>query len=179
MDRDAMPRDAEILGDVLRERGVSIEALADRSGYDDKSIYRYLSGERTLPSNVLRAAFELTGDGRLLRLVTGAVPVCVHPLGSCSSSSSGAAAIQTAAAHRVPPLPDTLINAGNAIESTGKIVRYLRDILQDGRVDVKDLVGLEKFVAEATRAGDNLALAVASANAEIGRIRAGETRGTR
>lgn len=179
MDRDAMPRDAEILTDVLRERGVSIDALAERAGYDDKSIYRYLSGERTLPSIVIRAAFELTHDGRLLRLITGAVPVCVHLVASSSSSGSAAAGQTAAATQPVPPFPDTLINAGNAIESAGKIIRYLRDILQDGRVDVKDLVGLEKFVHEATRAGENLALAVASANAEIGRIRAGETRGVK
>lgn len=180
MDRDAMPRDAEILTDVLRERGVTVDALAERAGYDDKSIYRYMSGERTLPSIVIRAAFELTCDGRLLRLITGAVPVCVHLVASSSSFGPAAAATQTAAAgHRVPPFPDTLVNAGNAIESAGKIIRYLRDILQDGRVDVKDLVSLEKFIHEATRAGENLALAVASANAEIGRIRAGDTRGAK
>lgn len=170
MDYDAMPRDAQIVAAVLRDRGVSIDQLAERAGYDDKTIYRYLTGERTLPSIVLRAAFELTLDARLIRLITGAIPACLTFPGSPAPANRPV---------RVRPLADGLTDAGNAIESTGKLVRYLRTVLRDGAIDGKDLSALEKLVAEGTRAGEHLSRTVASAEAEIERIRAAAERGAK
>lgn len=71
MYEDAMANDAQVLSDVLDQHHVAPRHIAHLTGIHTSTIYRYLSGEKTLPSAVLAAAFRLTLDPRLLCLITG------------------------------------------------------------------------------------------------------------
>lgn len=150
-DMDATPHDARVLQQLIDERAFTVEALAYRSGYDDKTIYRYLAGERTLPSMVLRAAFELTGDGRIMGLITGAVAVF-----RIATAKSGA---------RIPPLAEAMATTLDAIERTATSAKYMHTIAQDNRFDASDLTAADKFADQAGRAQIALANALAAIEA--------------
>ena len=61
--------DAELLRDLIDEEKFTIKKLAYRSGLSSSSIYKMLTGERNVKTSVLQAAFNLTGDTRILRLI--------------------------------------------------------------------------------------------------------------
>lgn len=148
-DVDAMPYDARLLQQLIDERALTVEALAQRSGYDDKTIYRYLAGERTCPSMVLRAAFELTRDLRVLALVTGGVPLV--KLGRADG--------------RVPPLAEAMDETLDAVEKAADSARYMHRITRDNRFDASDFAAADKFSTHAGRAQVCLANAMAAIEA--------------
>lgn len=136
----------EILGEVLDHHGVTRKALRDRCGRDLSTISRYLSGEKTVPAGVLRAAFELTGDLRLLRLVIGSVPIELRPLAELPAP---AAPITIQAL-----LPRACESARNAV--TG--VEAMASIVADGRVDDSDRRAIREFTIAANAAIRDLSL---------------------
>lgn len=156
---DVMPYDATLLAKVLEERGVTVLALASRAGYDDKSIYRYLAGERTCPSTVLRAAFELTGDLRIIGLIAGAVPICVHPVGVAPAASGSA---PPPPAQRIPPVDQLFPQAADAIEHLSRSLKYMHKIVADGRVDQSDAAAIESFTRYAAESQRLIALSLAA-----------------
>ncbi len=147
-EHDVMPYDATLLARVIDDSQVSVQAVANRSGYDDKSIYRYLTGERTVPSSVLRAAFELTRDVRLVQLVAGSVPVVLV--------SSGPAPI------RIPPVETLFPQATEALESLARSLRYVHKIAADRRIDAGDDTAIENFKTHAAEAQRLIALTTAA-----------------
>ncbi len=142
---DVTPYDATLLVKVCKERGVTAEALANRSGYDDKSIYRYFAGERTIPSTVFRAAFELSHDLRLLGLITGTVPIAYQvarfaPAG-CPGNGGGARPEPV----RIPPVEQLLSETCDALKHVADAITYMEKILRDGRLDDTDRNAVDKF----------------------------------
>ncbi len=135
-----MPYDAELLGRVLDDHDVPAKRLAHAAGLHSATIYRYLSGEKTLPSTVLRAAFELTHDSRLVNLITGNVPVAYQIVGSAEGGAVG-----TGRPLRVPPIAQIDDHASEAVENAAKCMRYILAILKDGRVDASDRTAGESF----------------------------------
>lgn len=131
---DAMPYDATLLSDVISQHNITVPALAMRSGYDDKSIYRYLSGERTVPSTVIRAAFELTLDMRLVGLVSGMIPV-----------SMMVAKFSNAKPPRIPPLDQLIPETCNATKSAAEALQYIARILADSKIDATDKTAIENY----------------------------------
>jgi hypothetical protein len=169
-----MPYDADLLKTVIEDHGVAVIRLAERAGYDDKTVYRYLLGERTLPSNVIRAAFELTHDIRLLGLVAGVVPIailCSHCVaraqrggqGSSVGEGQGSSLVPPVARPlRVPPLSQALSTVLEAVERAARSGRYMQKIAADGKFTEADVLAAEKFERDAGDAQSKLALAAAA-----------------
>ena len=160
-EHDDMPYDASLLKTVIEDHGITVQALAARSGYDDKSIYRYLLGERTLPSNVLRAAFELTKDMRLPGLIFGGVVIGIV-CGKCAARCAAGGDETKPTPQRVPPLPDAMAAVLVAIERAAASGKYMHEIARDGKFDASDMMAAEKFERDATEAEKHLQIAVAA-----------------
>jgi hypothetical protein len=60
-----------LLGQILEDGGITVKQLCLYSGRSAACVYRYLSGEATIPSLIWRVLFERTGDHRILTLVAG------------------------------------------------------------------------------------------------------------
>lgn len=163
---DVMPYDATLLAKVIEERGITVQALAARAGYDDKSVYRYLSGERTTPSTVFRAAFELTGDVRLVTLVSGSVPVCWHTIGHTHpAQANGPQNQQPREPERIPPIDQLFPQASTAIEQLAASLKYIHKIVADGRIDASDGKAIDSFNRHAAEAQRLIALTTAAVSA--------------
>lgn len=156
---DVMPFDATLLSDVLSQHNVTVPALAMRSGYDDKSIYRYLSGERTVPSTVIRAAFELTLDMRLVGLVSGMIPV-----------SMTVAKVANAKPARIPPLDQLIPETCNATKSAAEALQYIAKVLADSKIDASDKTAIENYKRHSAAAQRRLALVDAALTAHAGKV---------
>ena len=68
------------LSDICEEHGVGPKQLASATGRSLSQIYRYLSGEATIPSIVWRVLYVRTRDIRITQLITGEVAVTVVDL---------------------------------------------------------------------------------------------------
>ncbi|MFA5187019.1 MAG: hypothetical protein WC551_11105 [Patescibacteria group bacterium] len=69
-----------ILSDICEEHAISPKWLASATGRSLSQVYRYLSGESTIPSIAWRVLYGRTRDLRIVQLVTGDVPVTVVDL---------------------------------------------------------------------------------------------------
>lgn len=162
---DAMPYDATLLSDVIAAHGLTVTALANRSGYDATSIYRYLSGERTVPSTVLRALFELTLDMRIVGLIAGVIPVQLIVLRQGES--------QPAPKHvRIPPVNQLVDETNVAMKATADAFAYIAKILADERVDQSDSTAIENFKKHSAAAQRQLALVDAALTAYAQKVNA-------
>lgn len=161
-EHDVMPHDCQLLSRVLEDHGVTVSALANRSGYDDKSVYRYLAGERTIPSIVLRAAFELTHDMRILGLVTGGVPLQLQLINAPRSADP----------QRIPPIAQLVPQCCKCVEQTSAALKYLARIVEGGEVDASDQRAAVNFQRHAAEAQRLLALVSAAVNTHAERNRA-------
>lgn len=70
MERD-MSDDNLLLGQILEDGGITVKQLCLYTGRSSACVYRYLSGEATIPSLVWRVLFEKTEDNRILTLIAG------------------------------------------------------------------------------------------------------------
>lgn len=133
LEHDTVPRDAEVVRTVIDDRNVTVKAIASRIGCDDSTVYRYLAGERTMPSIVIRTVFELTGDKRLIEIVCG--PVMVDSIVPASP-----------APHlRIPPVDQLLEDSARIVQSAADCLPYMGKILRDNRVDESDRNAIAKF----------------------------------
>ena len=165
-DIDAMPHDAALIQRLIDEQKITVAALANRSGFDDKTIYGYLVGRCTLPSLVLRAAFELTQDFRLVGLVTGIIPLIVDRT-RCACQSSGTDQCGTESVkRRTPPLPpvsELLPLAIASVKAAADSLGYIAVITSDGVVDpASDRYAIEKFNQHAAEAINDLSRLMAA-----------------
>jgi predicted DNA-binding transcriptional regulator AlpA len=69
-----------VLQEVIARHGLTAKQLAAWTGLAQSTIYRYLSGQVTIPSIIWRAIYERTLDYSILRLITGCLPHAVVPL---------------------------------------------------------------------------------------------------
>ncbi|MFH1417288.1 MAG: hypothetical protein ABII12_03265 [Planctomycetota bacterium] len=146
-----MARDVEVLQQVMQTHDVTANQLANRSGLAAKSIYKYLSDQRTLPSDVLRAAFELTCDLRLLGLISGIIPI-THQFVFCRGPACNDARPQVAKPARIPPVGELLPRTSKSIEELAKALPYIGKILEDGKIDDSDRVAIQRFHGHAAAA---------------------------
>lgn len=169
MDNGRMARDVEVLQQVMETHDLTVKALANRSGFAEKSIYKYLSEVRTLPSEVLRAAFDLTYDSRLVMLITGSarVEIVLHtePAGDSSHNTRPA---------RPPistqPLQETLPGMLHCLREATRGTQHLYDIMKDGVVDLHDLAHIAKFQECMAEVRKWIAITDASVESERERI---------
>lgn len=118
-----------LLTDIMDAHDINVKQLAAMTGRAASTLYKYCSGDATIPSVVWRSLYALCGDGRILKLVTGDVPHVVVPLVSLNTKVD-AAKIGSLIAMRKSQI---------AFES-----RVL-DILADGVVDDRDRVAVENL----------------------------------
>ena len=164
-----MARFVEVLQQVMETHVLTVKALANRSGFAEKSIYKYLSEVRTLPSDVLRAAFKITADLRLVLLIVGSVPVRIEHLGTTTKDSSRNAS-PSRTPIRIPQLKDVLPGLLTCMQETSQCARLVHDILADGQIDNQDLGLIVKFQSHIAEARKLLAVcdsAVESARERI------------
>lgn len=159
----AMPQDAETLRDVIEDRGVSVKALAHRLGVNKSTIYKYLAGELTLPSIVIRTVFEMTYDSRLAEIVTGPIPVVVQLMELAGATNGGAATFP------IPPVDQLLRDAASAVESAAQSLPHMGDILNDGKIDARDRRSIEQFRKHAADVNLKFAQISAALDAHLNR----------
>lgn len=75
-----MSDDFILLQQVIEEHGITVNSLANRTGFAASTVYRFLAGGATIPSVVWRVLYEQTGDVRILKLITGSTNCVVVPL---------------------------------------------------------------------------------------------------
>lgn len=161
-DHDAMPYDADVLKAVMDQHGITVLALAHRSGFDDKTIYRYLIGERTCPSMVLRAAYELTGDFRLVTLVLGARPLILDMRGEACKSGEPSTPTPTRTPPPLPPISELMPTAVRSVKNVADSLDYIAKIVSDGVIDASDAVAKDKFNEHASAAINDLSRLMAA-----------------
>jgi hypothetical protein len=155
-DIDAMPNDAALIQRLIDEQKITVAQLANRSGFDDKTIYGYLGGRCTLPSLVLRAAFELTRDRRLIQLVAGFVPVYDLKLDSTETP-------KRTPPSSMPPVCELIPMAVASVKATADALGYIAVITTDGVVDPKsDRFAIDKFNEHAAAAIHDLSRLMAA-----------------
>lgn len=158
---DVMPYDSTLLSEIAQQHPTfSVKALAFRSGRDISTIYRYLAGEKTIPSDVLRSAFELTLDIRLVGLIAGGVPLKIEAL---TPPEPGAAS----GIHPLPAVAEMLPRACESAKKAVAGVEYISKIVADGRVAKSDAADIEKFRETAAQCQRDLALLTAALAAHI------------
>ena len=69
-----------LLEDIRDEYGITVKKLALETGRAGSTVHRYCNGGATIPSNIWRALYRLTGDGRIIKLFLGDIPHVVVPL---------------------------------------------------------------------------------------------------
>lgn len=154
MYEDAMPHDAGVLREVLNDADLTPKRLALESGLHESTIYRYLSGEKTIPSIVLRRAFELTRDKRIPQLITGNVATQIileiH-------------AVETAAPTlRTPPVEQLLTEASAAVKCAAEGLPQIAQMLKDGKINEDDRAAIDAWLKHSADAQRHLAMVDAS-----------------
>ncbi len=170
--KPSMARDFEVIHQVVSQHGLTVTQLAFRTGLSEQTIYKYLAGKRTIPTVVFRAAYELTGDGRLPLLITGSVPVEISFRGQRSDADGGNGAAGSAPRQtlRVPPIEQTLPRTLEAARQVVECGQYLAKVFEDGTVDRNDLASIAKFERLCADARTQLALCHAAIESARERI---------
>ncbi|MCE5184552.1 MAG: hypothetical protein LLF76_00305 [Planctomycetaceae bacterium] len=124
-----MSDDYMVLQQVMDEHGLSAKWLAQVTGRGLSTVYKYLSGEATIPSVVWRHVYARTTDQRILQLMTGDMVVAVVELP------------QATVALDVPTLAELIEIRKEEIA----VEEELLNILEDGRVDLHDARKIEDY----------------------------------
>lgn len=160
--------DAELLREITDEHpALPVKRLAALANRDKSTVYRYLDGQKTIPCDVLRAAFEATFDQRLLRLVSGRVPM-VFVLAGNGQSGAGVAE-GDGFPLRLPPISDLLSEACDSVERAAESVKHMAAIVADNRIDQSDAGEITQFQRDASAAMEHLAVVLAALDAHVGR----------
>lgn len=129
-----MSDDYQLLSTILEEHPeLGPKWLVRMTGRSLSQIYRYLAGEATIPSVVWMHLFQATRDQRIIRLLTGELPIVVvdtvPPDESISHQLDGPTLKQLCACRREQ------LAAEEAI----------LDIIADGKIDKKDAAAIERY----------------------------------
>ncbi len=131
-DRDIEVSDDHILlSNILADHEVTVKQVAMLTGRAMSTIYKYCSGESTIPSVVWRVLYKLTRDERITGLITGDVPVMMVAL---AKTGKGTAA-----------------DLGRMIEARQEEIDFEKRVLKilaDGEVNEKDRADIAKLKTE-------------------------------
>ena len=128
-DKIEMSDDNIFLQLLLEKHKIEAKQLAGWVGRATSTVYKYLSGELTIPSVVWRSIFERTHDITVFNIVRGDLPCIIAPLITIM----------------VRPDAATL---GKLIEARKKEIRceeYILQILEDGKVDASDSRAIAQY----------------------------------
>ena len=118
-----------LLASVMDKREISAKQVAVWTGRGTSTIYKYLSGEATIPSIVWRALYERTQDPQIITLLTGQMPVYVVPLTTISAKADS-----VMMAHIIKTRKAQL-----------KCEELVLDILKDDKIDQSDAAVIENY----------------------------------
>lgn len=121
-----------LLGTILDEHGITVKQLAMLTGRAASTVYRYCSGEATIPSIVWRVLFKKTQDTRIIALVTGDMPLIFVPLRTNGIKLDA----------------DALAKMLDVRQKQIKCEQYVLNILADGKVDKSDRAMIERYKKE-------------------------------
>lgn len=74
-----MSDDHLAMQEIMEDHGINMKQLASETGVAQSTLYKYAAGIRTIASVVWRTLYRLTGDQRIIKLITGEVAVAVVP----------------------------------------------------------------------------------------------------
>ena len=156
-EQDAVPYAAELMSAIVEERGITPKQLAARVGVNVATIYRYLSGDRTISPEFLTALWQLSGDKRIAEFIFG------H--GSVRVESMHAETV------RIPPTDQMLEASARVVQSAADCLPYMGRILKDGRIDASDINAIAKFDKIAADVNIQFAQLSAALHAHAGRAK--------
>jgi len=119
------------LQELLEKHDLNVKQLSMWTGRAASTIYKYLSGELTIPSIIWRAIFSRTLDTDVAMLITGEVPCIIAPLVSAGTKAKLDAA--------------TLGEIIKVRQSQIDCEKYILKILADGKVDESDTAAIDKY----------------------------------
>jgi hypothetical protein len=114
---------------LLEKHGIEAKQLAGWIGRATSTIYKYLSGELTIPSVIWRSIFDHTLDIAVFTVIRGNIPCIIAPLIKAM----------------VGPDAATL---GKLIDMRQKQLtceQYILKILQDGKIDQSDTAAIANY----------------------------------
>jgi len=114
---------------LMEKHKIEPKQLAGWTGRKLTTIYKYLSGECTIPSVVWRSIFDHTRDVVVFNVIRGDIP-CIISTTSNDDFSFGT---------------DALKQLINMRKSQLKVEEYIVNILEDGRIDKSDLTAIANF----------------------------------
>ena len=127
-DKIEVSDDNIFLQTLLEKHGISPKQIAGWTGRGVSTIYKYLSGELTIPSVVWRAIFDHTLDPTVFAIVRGDIPCVVTPLVSITCP-------QGASLKRLLEMRKKQLSLEN----------YMLQILENGKIDVSDVTAIANF----------------------------------
>lgn len=107
---------------LLEKHGIVAKQLAGWTGRATSTVYKYLSGELTIPSIVWRSIFAHTLDIAILKLFTGEIDCVFAPISKVTT----------------PPNATTIKKILEMRQKQIDVEQYILQILQDGRIDASD-----------------------------------------
>ena len=111
---------------------VTVKQLAMETGLGTSTLYRYRIGGATIPSIVWRALWRITGDQRILALITGGAPTVVVRL------QNGEVKLDRATIEHMLEVRQRQINCE----------RCVLEIIRDGKIDSNDREVIERYKRE-------------------------------
>jgi len=131
IDRDKIEvsNDCDFLQLLMDKHNINAKQLAGWIGRAPTTIYKYLSGENTIPSVIWRAIFERTHDIAVFNIVRGDLPCVIAPL------------IQV----MIPPDAASLQQLLNMRRKQLKCEEYIVQILSDGKIDSSDIAAIANY----------------------------------
>lgn len=130
-----MSDDYLVLQQVMDDHDITVKRLCNETGRAEPTVYRYRTGEATVPMFVWRTMYRLTGDQRILKLILGEEPFQVVPL------YGGDVNVDTATLEQLLKMRQEQINCERAALS----------ILADGEINSHDRPEIEKYRREFPR----------------------------
>ena len=118
-----------VLQELLEKYSFSPKQLAAWTGRAASTIYKYLSGELTIPVFIWRNLYERTLDVNICLLITGIVPTVIAPIVTAGKPTDSA----------------TLAKLIEARQAEISCERYILKILSDGKIDGADIKSVEDY----------------------------------
>jgi hypothetical protein len=114
---------------LLEKHNINAKQLACWTGRASSTIYKYLSGEITIPSVVWRSIFDHTLDVAVFNVVRGDIPCVIAPLDKVGISLNAA----------------SLSKLLEVRKRQLKCEEYVLQILADGKVDASDIAAIANY----------------------------------
>jgi len=123
-----MSDDNILLSDIVEEHDISVKQLATLTGYGVSTMYKFMSGSATIPSIVWRSLYKKTKDDRILKLITGDMPLIVVPMDISKTKD-------------MPTLKGLI----SSCKASLVFEEHVLDIIADGKIDALDAGTIAKL----------------------------------